>query len=91
MRGEIDLALEDIDRALAIDAKNPIPYKLQGDIFDERGQTDKATDSYRKCYELSKKNVDWIPLTYLEKIDPKTAEKIRKQLDDAKETAHDKA
>lgn len=91
MRGEIDLALEDIDRALAIDAKNPIPYKLQGDIFDERGQTDKATDSYRKCYELSKKNTDWIPLTYLEKIDPKAAEKIRKQRDDAKETAHDKA
>ena len=84
MRGEIDLALEDIDRALSIDNKNAIAYKLQGDIFDEQGKSDLATESYRKCYELSKKNPNLIPLTYLEKIDAKTAAKIRKQ--DAKKS-----
>ena len=30
MRGEVDLALEDIARALNIDEKNPIAYRLQG-------------------------------------------------------------
>ena len=78
MRGELELALADIDRALAIDDKNPIPYSLQGDIFDEIGQIDKAEVSYRKVYELTKKNPRSIPLNYLEKIDPKVAEKIHK-------------
>ncbi len=85
MRGELDLALEDIDRALAVDEKNPIPYKLQAEIFDERGQVDKAEASYKKLYELTKKNPRIIPLNYLEKIDPKAAEKIRKKKSD-KET-----
>lgn len=78
MRGELDLALEDLDRALNLDAKNPIAYKLQAEIFDERGQNDKAEESYRKVYELTKKNPRAVPLKYLEKIDPKAAEKIRK-------------
>lgn len=79
MRGELALALEDIDRALTLDYKNPIPYKLQGNIFDEQGQADKAEASYRKVYELTKRNPRTIPLTYLEKIDPQAAEKIRKK------------
>ena len=78
MRGELDLALEDIDRALTVDEKNPIPYKLQAEIFDETGQTDKAEASYKKLYELTKKNPRVIPLNWLEKIDAKAAEKIRK-------------
>ncbi|MBQ6006103.1 MAG: M48 family metalloprotease [Selenomonadaceae bacterium] len=85
MRGELDLALADIDRALMIDEKNPIPYKLQAEIFDESGKIDKAEESYRKVYELTKKNPHIIPLKYLEKIDPKVAEKIRK--DKGKEEA----
>ncbi len=79
MRGELELALEDINRALAIDDKNPIAYKLQAEIFDESGQTDKAEASYQKLYELTKKNPRAVPLNYLEKIDPKAAEKIRKE------------
>ena len=78
MRGEIELALADIDRALAIDANNAIAYKLQGDIFDEQNKTAEAELSYRKCYELSKKNPNLIPPAYLEKIDPPAAEKIHK-------------
>ncbi len=78
MRGEVDLALEDINRALAVDEKNPIAYRLQGDIFDEQGNVDAATESYRKCYVLSKKNPHIVPLTYLEKIDPKAADKLHK-------------
>ena len=85
MRGELDFALADIDRALMIDEKNPIPYKLQAEIFDESGKIDKAEESYRKVYELTKKNPHIIPLKYLEKIDPKVAEKIRK--DKGKEEA----
>lgn len=84
MRGELDLALADVDRALAVDEKNPIAYKLQGDIFDEQGKTDAAEAAYRKCYELSK-NPRLIPLTYLDKIDAKAAEKIRKDNEKAKE------
>ena len=79
MRGELELALEDINSALAIDDKNPIAYKLQAEIFDESGQTDKAEASYQKLYELTKKNPRAVPLNYLEKIDPKAAEKIRKE------------
>lgn len=79
MRGEIDLALADINHALTIDEKNFIAYKLRGDIFDEQGKSDAAEENYRKCYELSKKNPNLIPLTYLEKIDAKAAEKIRKR------------
>ena len=79
MRGELELALADIERALAIDDKNFIAYKLQGDIFDEQGKTAQAEDSYRKCYELSKKNPDLIPINYLEKIDAEAAEKIHKE------------
>lgn len=78
MRGELELAFEDINHALTIDEKNPIAYRLQGDIFDEQGKTAEATISYRRCYELSKKNPDIIPLAYLEKIDPPAAEKIHK-------------
>ncbi len=86
MRGELALAFEDIDRALAIDEKNPIAYKLQGDIFDEQGKTDLAEASYRKCYELSK-NPRLIPLSHLDKIDAKAADKIRKDNEKAKETS----
>ena len=90
MRGELQLALEDIDRALAVDEKNPIPYKLQAEIFDESGQSDKAEASYKKVYELTKKNPRAVPLNYLEKIDPKAAEKIRKEKA-KKETTDDKS
>ncbi|MBE8954933.1 MAG: M48 family metalloprotease [Quinella sp. 2Q5] len=78
MRGEIDLAMADITRALAIDDKNPVAYRLLGDILDEQGKSVEAEDSYRKAYALSKKNPHLIPLTYLEKIDPAAAEKLRK-------------
>ena len=78
MRGELDLALEDIAHALTIDEKNFVAYKLQGDIYDEQGKGDLALDSFRKCYALSKKNPHLIPLTYLEQIDTKAAEKLRK-------------
>ena len=88
MRGELELALADIDRALTIDDKNAIAYKLQGDIFDESGQIDKATASYQKVYELTKKNPHAIPLNYLEKIDPKAADKLRKAKE-TKETKND--
>ena len=84
MRGELELALEDISRALAVDEKNPIAYKLQGDIFDESGRAVEAEESYRKVYELTKKNPRAVPLSYLEKIDPKAAEKIRKAQEKAK-------
>ncbi|MBQ6132470.1 MAG: M48 family metalloprotease [Selenomonadaceae bacterium] len=90
MRGELALALEDIDRAVAIDEKNPVPYKLQAEIFDESGQADKAEESYRKLYELTKKNPRTVPLNYLEKIDPKAAEKIRKKKD-KKETTDEES
>ncbi|MBQ9497125.1 MAG: M48 family metalloprotease, partial [Selenomonadaceae bacterium] len=66
MRGELELALEDISRALAVDEKNPIAYKLQGDIFDESGRAAEAEESYRKVYELTKKNPRAVPLSYLE-------------------------
>ncbi|MBR0261705.1 MAG: M48 family metalloprotease [Selenomonadaceae bacterium] len=90
MRGELELALEDIDRALTVDEKNSIAYRLQGDIFDESGQKDKAEASYRKVYELTKKNPRAIPIEYLDKIDPKVAEKIRKKKN-KEETADDKS
>ncbi len=86
MRGEFQLALDDINRALSIDEKNPVAYKLQGDIFDEQGKISEAELSYRKCYELSNKNPRLIPINYLEKIDPKAAEKINKK----KEHSNDK-
>jgi len=89
MRGELELAFEDINHALTIDEKNPIAYRLQGDIFDEQGKTAEATISYRMCYEYSKKNADAIPLTYLEKIDPAAAEKINKAKEKAKEKEPD--
>ncbi len=79
MRGEIDLALEDIDRALKIDSNNAIAYKLRGDIYDETGDIAAAEENYRACYDLSKKNPRAIPLSYLEKIDAKAAEKIRRE------------
>ena len=79
MRGELDLALADIELALAIDEKNPIAYKLQAEVFDESGQADKALESYKKVYELTKHNPKSVPLNYLEKIDAKAAEKIRKE------------
>ena len=88
MRGELELALEDIDRAIAVDEKNPIPYKLRAEIFDETKQTDKALESYKKVYELTKKNPHAVPLNYLEKIDAKAAEKIRKEKN-KKETTED--
>ena len=78
MRGEIDAALADIEKALAIDDKKAVSYKLQGDIYDEIGDIEKAEESFRHCYELSKKNPYSVPKIYLEKIDPATAEKIRK-------------
>ena len=89
MRGEIDSALADIDTAIKIDAKNPMPYKLLGDIFDELGKFELAEVNYRNCYFLSKKNLNLIPKNYLEKIDPKVAEKINKEKDKAQEKKKD--
>ena len=89
MRGELELAFEDINHALTIDEKNPIAYRLQGDIFDEQGKTAEATMSYRKCYAFAKKNPDSIPMTYLEKIDPAAAEKINREKERAKEKESD--
>ena len=76
MRGELNEALADIELALQIDDANAITYKLQGEIFDELGDTARAEESFRRCYELTKKNPRSIPKTYLEKIDPRAAEKI---------------
>ena len=78
MRGEMDAALADIELALAIDPKKAVSYQLQGDIYDEMGDVDKALESYRRCYELAKKNPRSVPKEYLEKIDPDAAEKLRK-------------
>lgn len=76
MRGETDEALADIELALAIDEENAIAYKLQGEIFDELGDTARAEESFRRCYELTKKNPHAIPKSYLERIDPEAAEKF---------------
>ncbi len=78
MRGETDEALADIDKALAIDPKKIVSYQLQGNIYDELGEKDKAEGSFRRCYELSKKNPRSIPKEYLKKIDPAAFEKLRK-------------
>ena len=79
MRGETDEALADIEKALAIDPKKIVSYQLQGNIYDELGEKDKAEESYRRCYELSKKNPRTIPSEYLEIIDPAAAEKLGKR------------
>ena len=79
MRGELNEALADIELALQIDDANAITYKLQGEIFDELGDTARAEESFRHCYELTKKNPRSIPKTYLEKIDPRAAEKIENE------------
>ena len=90
MRGELELALADIDRAIAIDKKNAISYKLQGEIYDELGDIANAEKSFKTCYELSKKNPKSIPLTYLEKIDPAAAEKIHKAKAEAEKQRKEK-
>ena len=76
MRGENDLALADVETAIKLDEKNFISYKLQGDIYDTMGDEVNALESYKKCFFL-KGNPRLIPLTYLEKIDPEAAEKVR--------------
>lgn len=85
MRGEIELALEDINTALQIDSEVAVSYKLRGDIFDELGDELKAEESYRRCYELTKKNPRSIPKKYLEKIDANAYKKLTE-----KENAADK-
>lgn len=90
MRGETDEALADIEKALAIDDKNAISYKLQGDIYDELGDVEKAEESFRHCYELSKKNPRSVPKAYLEKIDPDAAEKLRKAKEKAEKADEEK-
>lgn len=77
MRGEMNLALKDIDAALKIDAEVAVAYKLRGDIFDELGDTVKAEENYRWCYKLAQKNPRSIPEKYLEKIDAEAYKKIK--------------
>ena len=77
MRGEMELALKDIDAALKIDSEVAVAYKLRGDIFDKIGNTEKAEENYRRCYELTKKNPRSIPEKYLEKIDADAYKKIK--------------
>ena len=84
MRGETELALEDISHAISMDAKNFISYRLQAEILDELNRKDEALESYRKVYELTKKNPRSVPLEYLDKINPKAADKIRKADKEAK-------
>lgn len=86
MRGEMELALKDIDTALQIDSEIWVSYKLRGDIFDEVGNSAKAEESYRRCYELSKKNPRSIPKKYLEKIDADAYKKLTKKTADKAET-----
>ncbi|MBQ7704530.1 MAG: M48 family metalloprotease [Selenomonadaceae bacterium] len=76
MRGEFELALKDIDTALQMDSEIWASYKLRGDIFDELGNTSKAEENYRRCYELTKKNPRSIPEKYLEKIDADAYKKL---------------
>ena len=83
MRGETNLALEDISHAITLDEKNFISYELQAEILDELGRKDEALASYLKVYELTKKNPRAVPLEYLEKINPKAAEKLRKTAEEA--------
>ena len=56
----------------------------------ESGRAAEAEESYRKVYELTKKNPHAVPLSYLEKIDPKAAEKIRKAQEKAKDESEAK-
>ncbi len=79
MRGESTQAIDDINRALKIDEKVAISHKLLAEIYDELGDKTKAEESYKNCYILTKKNPESIPQEYLEKIDPKAAEKLKKQ------------
>ena len=89
MRGELDLALEDIAHAITLDEKNAVTYQLQAELFDELGRAEEALDSYRKVYVLTKKNPRAVPLEYLDKIDPKAADKVRKADKEAKSNDED--
>ncbi len=84
MRGELELALEDINRAISIDERNAVAHQLQAELFDELARVDEALESYRKVYALTKKNPRAVPLNYLDKIDPKAADKVRKADKEAK-------
>ena len=82
MRGEIELALKDIDTALKMDSEIWVSYRLRGDIFDETGDTAKAEENYRRCYELTNKNPRSIPEKYLEKIDADAFKKLKDKTKD---------
>ena len=90
MQGKYDLALQDVAKALELDGKNWAAFRIQGDLQDELGRTDEARESYRSCYALTG-SAKSIPMKYLEEIDAKAAEKLKKEIKDKEQKKAEEA
>ena len=77
MKGDFETALKDVDAALNIDSSVAVSYQLRGEILDKAGYEKAAEESYRFCYNLSKKNPHSIPEKYLERIDADAYQKLK--------------
>ncbi len=78
MAGDYESALQDVDQAMELAPDNWPGHRIRGDIMEELGREEEAEASYRRCYELTKAPGS-IPMKYLEKIDAKAAEKLKKK------------
>ena len=54
-KGEIDWAIEDYDRAIALDPKYPLTYYNRGNAFSKRGDIDLAIKDYDRAIALDPK------------------------------------
>jgi tetratricopeptide (TPR) repeat protein len=55
VKGQLDLAIQDYNKAIEIDPKLPDPYNGRGNAYTEKGQFDLAIHDYSKAIELDPK------------------------------------
>jgi len=72
--GDFNRAVEDAERARAI-KEDELSLSLCATIYDEAGRADEAKELYAKLYD--RRRDSYIPLNYLEEIDPEEAKKRR--------------
>jgi Tfp pilus assembly protein PilF len=56
MRGNLDAALKDYDKALAIDPRFAVALANRGDVYAKKGERDRAVADYRAALAIEPGN-----------------------------------
>ena len=55
-KGEVDRAIADFDKVIALDPNNADAYSNRGNAYDEKGEFDRAIADFRRALEIDPSN-----------------------------------